>query len=200
VVFICLRPLVEKDLLQLKKWVYEGDLIEYTYAISSKNAYQNGKLQQKYLDKYYQSLFSNTNQQAFAIEVAGMHIGNIGLKSLIHESSCECFVEIAYKSLRGRGIGKTAMVIAIDYAFVQLNMQRLYLEVIANNTQALALYYGLGFFRVGISNWHYDKNLRPWAVWRMQLYKSHWLKLRPSLNLKHRGKINMPALGQALTV
>ena len=51
---------------------------------------------------------------------------------------------------RGRGYGREAVTLMLDFAFRELNLHRVQLTVFAYNTAALALYEKLGFTREGI--------------------------------------------------
>jgi RimJ/RimL family protein N-acetyltransferase len=50
---------------------------------------------------------------------------------------------------RGKGFGKEAMSLAVRYAFHELGLQRLSLDVIADNEPAIELYRALGFREEG---------------------------------------------------
>jgi RimJ/RimL family protein N-acetyltransferase len=51
---------------------------------------------------------------------------------------------------RGRGYGYEAMSLAIDYAFKELNLERLQLNVISYNEAGIRLYEKLGFIKEGV--------------------------------------------------
>lgn len=51
---------------------------------------------------------------------------------------------------RGKGYGHAAMLLALRYAFEELNLHRLQLTVFSYNTTAIRLYERLGFQREGI--------------------------------------------------
>lgn len=51
---------------------------------------------------------------------------------------------------RGKGFGKEALNIAVDFAFNELNLERLQLNVISYNEAAIRLYEKIGFQREGV--------------------------------------------------
>jgi RimJ/RimL family protein N-acetyltransferase len=59
-------------------------------------------------------------------------------------------IRIGEESDRGRGFGRDALRIAVDYCWNHLNLSRLGLTVFANNERAIKLYESLGFDREGL--------------------------------------------------
>lgn len=60
------------------------------------------------------------------------------------------FIGIGEEGYRGKGIGKEAMSLTIDYGFNELNLHKLQLTVLGYNTAAIALYESLGFIKEGV--------------------------------------------------
>lgn len=52
---------------------------------------------------------------------------------------------IILPQFQNKGYGKEATILAVDYAFLQLNLLKVQLEVIANNEKAISLYKKIGF-------------------------------------------------------
>jgi UDP-4-amino-4,6-dideoxy-N-acetyl-beta-L-altrosamine N-acetyltransferase len=63
-------------------------------------------------------------------------------------------VLIAPDSLRQGGIGTELCELALDYAFGHLDLNRVYLDVFADNAPAIALYKKLGFHEEGLLRQH----------------------------------------------
>jgi len=59
-------------------------------------------------------------------------------------------IRIGEESDRGRGFGRDALRIAVDYCWNHLNLSRLGLTVFATNERAIKLYESLGFDREGL--------------------------------------------------
>jgi diamine N-acetyltransferase len=57
---------------------------------------------------------------------------------------------IANESYRRKGYGSMALTILIDYCFKTLQLHQLYCNILANNTESVDLFQGLGFVRAGI--------------------------------------------------
>jgi len=59
-------------------------------------------------------------------------------------------IGIGEPSYRGRGYGADALRLVLRYAFDELNLHRIGLDVIANNTQAIRAYEQVGFRQEGV--------------------------------------------------
>lgn len=89
----------------------------------------------------------------FAIEADGKVIGQCGLygfndfRGVAHR--CELGITIGDREYWGRGYGREALTLLIDYAFTHWNVQRVGLQVTATNERAIRSYQGVGFIHEG---------------------------------------------------
>jgi ribosomal-protein-alanine N-acetyltransferase len=73
-------------------------------------------------------------------------IGHVGLYKIDHRiRSAEFGILIGDRSAWGRGVGRACTRFVLDYGFLELNLNRIYLEVLATNERAINLYRSLGF-------------------------------------------------------
>lgn len=79
----------------------------------------------------------------------------IGITSLINidqkNRNAECIIDIGEKDYWGKGYGKEALKLLLDYAFLEMNLHRVSLRVFSFNEKAISLYSKIGFKREGIS-------------------------------------------------
>ncbi|RNA66977.1 GNAT family N-acetyltransferase [Alteribacter keqinensis] len=79
----------------------------------------------------------------------------IGVTSLINidykNRNAECIIDLGEKRSWGKGCGKEAMGLLMEYAFLEMNLHRLSLKVYSFNTKAINLYNILGFYQEGVS-------------------------------------------------
>lgn len=79
----------------------------------------------------------------------------IGITSLINmdykNRNSECIIDIGEKEFWGKGYGKEALKLLLDYAFLELNLHRVSLRVFSFNVKAIKLYDKIGFKPEGIS-------------------------------------------------
>ena len=78
-------------------------------------------------------------------------IGSCQLHSIhyIHRSA-EMQIRIGEPAYRGNGYGTEAVELLLDFAFKDLNLQRVHLHVFKNNEPALRSYEKFGFVREGV--------------------------------------------------
>lgn len=89
----------------------------------------------------------------FAIEADGKLIGQCGLHGfndlhgVVHR--CDLGISIGDKDYWGRGYGREAITLLVDYAFTYWNVQRVGLQVLATNERAIRSYQAVGFIEEG---------------------------------------------------
>jgi diamine N-acetyltransferase len=109
-------------------------------------------------DKWYQDILEDPSKIVFAIKTMkeDKHIGNTGIYHIdwVHRRG-EFWVLIAEQSHWKQGIGKEVASLMLNYVFQNLNLNKLYLNVSADNKQALSLYKKLNFQQEGILKEHY---------------------------------------------
>lgn len=90
---------------------------------------------------------------AFAIEADGKLIGQCGLYGFDEFRGtghrCELGISIGDKDYWGRGYGREAIALLVDYAFTHWNVQRVGLQTLSSNERALRSYRAVGFVEEG---------------------------------------------------
>lgn len=86
----------------------------------------------------------------FAIEADGKFIGQCALFNFNRLSyTCELGITIGDKEYWGRGYGREAVSLLVEYAFHYQNFRRVHLEVHGRNERAIKAYQGAGFVEEG---------------------------------------------------
>jgi RimJ/RimL family protein N-acetyltransferase len=100
------------------------------------------------LDQFYDSLRGSRSQVIFAIEERkkSRHIGNVKLGP-IHwvNRSATLGILVGEKQYWGKGIGKEATRLLVEYGFYRLNLNRINLGVFAEHEPAIRCYAAIGF-------------------------------------------------------
>ena len=110
-------------------------------------------------------------------EVGGRMIGRIVLADIEDEWKAEIWrIYIADTALRGRGLGKEAMLAMMKYCFEELNLKRLYLDHYTGNPASF-LYQSLGFKYEGVLRDNCRKNGRLYDVHLMSMLASEYTEL-----------------------
>lgn len=110
-------------------------------------------------------------------EAGGRMIGRIVLTDIEDEWKAEIWrIYIADTALRGRGLGKEAMLAMMKYCFEELNLKRLYLDHYTGNPASF-LYQSLGFKYEGVLRDNCRKNGRLYDVHLMSMLASEYAEL-----------------------
>jgi diamine N-acetyltransferase len=99
--------------------------------------------------------------------------------------NAEFGILIGERSRQGRGLAKDALALVANYAFGTLNLNRLYLRVVAFNKRALRLYRSFGFVEEGIQRQHAFLRGRYYDVVLMGLLRREF-EARCSLGRRRR--------------
>jgi diamine N-acetyltransferase len=141
-----LRPLERSDMPLVAAWRNDPSVRAqffnpYLIALSG---------QDKWYDNY---LIRNDSLLYIIYELDNNErIGLVGLDHIDHRNQSAEYgrMLIADTEKRGHGYAHDATLTLINYAFMDLNMNRLYLRLYADNARALKLYERCGFVREGV--------------------------------------------------
>jgi UDP-4-amino-4,6-dideoxy-N-acetyl-beta-L-altrosamine N-acetyltransferase len=102
-------------------------------------------------EDWVRSLAKATNKVAFAVRASGRLIGVVQLVDidLVHRSA-ELTIRLGDEDDRGRGYGTAALKLAIDHAWRDLNLHRVWLRVFEDNLRAIQAYKKAGFKQEGV--------------------------------------------------
>ncbi|TLZ56585.1 MAG: GNAT family N-acetyltransferase [Methanobacteriota archaeon] len=145
-----LRPLASTDLRRCVKWFSDPQIIHFLG--------RNSPVTLSEEERWFRDYERRTDEQIFAIEAEGTHIGNIGLHKIdrVHRKA-EVGIVIGEPTFWSKGYGTEAMRTALRYAFGPLSLNKVSLDVLEYNTRAIRTYERLGF--------------RPEGVHREDIYK-----------------------------
>lgn len=140
---IYLRPLELKDADVSYKWRNDPEIWSYTKFVLKDPITVDVEKQ------WLSNKLRATNEKRFAICVQNTneYIGNIQLLDIEHETA-EFHIFIGEKKYWGKGIGYSASLMLLKYAFYNLNLKHVFLEVHAKNLAAYSIYQKVGFERI----------------------------------------------------
>lgn len=130
---------------------------------------------QKWIEKQYE------NEADFAFAILTLDgeriIGGIGLEN-IRWTHRDCFVGIGLgeREFWGKGYGTDAMRVILRFAFTELNLQRVTLEVYEYNQRGVRSYEKAGFVFEGRQRGLILREGRRWDVIYMGILREDWLK------------------------
>ena len=146
-----LRPLKESDSELLFKWRNEIQYIKNTksFRLPKHEGLEEEWIKRVMVDKSDQAVL-------FMMTVNDVAIGIIQLSNIDWISkNCYFGIAICEDDFKGKGYAKTSMKLLFDYAFKQLNIHKISLEVTAFNTNSIGLYEKFGFIKEGTLKEHY---------------------------------------------
>jgi RimJ/RimL family protein N-acetyltransferase len=98
----------------------------------------------------FEKIANNKDSVEFSIEAEDKYIGHCSLHSFDEVGrNCQLSVEIGDKNYQGRGYGREAVRLLLDYAFVHRNLNRVYLYTHSENERAIRAYQACGFVEEG---------------------------------------------------
>jgi RimJ/RimL family protein N-acetyltransferase len=171
---VTLRPLRLSDRPLVREWMADPAVIGFTVQVPGPDYGPVLPYSDDEADRYLDLLVRDPDRRSYAIEVDGLHVGNVGLKN--HDwraRTAECFIEIGVVSARRRGTGSAAMTQLLNIAFDEVGLRRVRLGVFEFNAAAIGLYRKLGFHDDGRLGFHWVRGQR-WSVNAMALAADDW--------------------------
>lgn len=103
-------------------------------------------------EQFISMISAQSDAKGYMIEhkETGKVVGIISLINIDYKNrSAECIIDIGSKDMWGQGIGSDAMSLILKFAFTELNLHRVYLQVFDFNERAIKLYEKMGFTHDG---------------------------------------------------
>ncbi|MFC4597849.1 GNAT family N-acetyltransferase [Cohnella hongkongensis] len=171
---IMLREYRREDLPWIRQWVNDPDIVVhlsdiflYPHAEQSTESYVESMLEGR----------SDSKGFVIADLATEAYIGQISLDAIDWKNRVgKIGIVIGSQEHMGRGFGTEAMKLLVDFAFREMNLNRLELEVYDFNERAIRSYLSCGFVQEGRLRERQYKKGRYWDVIQMGLLKSDWKK------------------------
>lgn len=142
---IALRPIETEDLDLLVAWRNHPEVAtEFFNVFPLSRAGQSD---------WFESYLQRNDEQLFIIVQAnGKPIGTVGLSNIDFKNQKAEFgrLLIGPPEYRGKGYGKQATLLTLSLGFAELNLNKIYLHVFADNKHAVSLYSSCGFIEEGV--------------------------------------------------
>jgi RimJ/RimL family protein N-acetyltransferase len=100
--------------------------------------------------QFFEEQAKDKESPTFAIEADGLFIGDCGLHNVNRrDGTAEVGIGIGDREYWGRGYGREALTLLVDYGFRMQNLRKLWLEVHGSNSRAIRSYRAVGFVEEG---------------------------------------------------
>lgn len=142
-----LRAIEREDIPRFVRWFNDPEVRQFLT--------MHEPLSRAKEERWFEEQLSRPNELHLAMEVwvggEWVHIGNIGLHNInLKNRSAILGIVIGEKEFWGKGYGREAIRVLLRYAFYELGLHRVELEVFAQNARAIRCYEAVGFKRVGV--------------------------------------------------
>lgn len=102
-------------------------------------------------EKWFNSIKDSKTRLDAVIEYNKQPVGLIGLLGIDEKNKkAEYYICIGETQIKGKGVGKRASILLLDYAFNKLDLNRVYLYTEQENIAAQKLFERLGFTKEGL--------------------------------------------------
>lgn len=167
---IKLTSLDEEDILEFQKWYNDVSFMRHYDIVSAIP---------KNIDDV-KDLVNNARKSdtayIFAVkDLLEEFIGVTGFEGISwNNGTATIYIGIGGEVHRGRGYGKEALKLTIEFGFEELNFHRIQLTVLEYNEPAIKLYEKLGFKREGIYREFIHRDGKRYDMYLYGLLRSEW--------------------------
>ncbi|MEE1244206.1 MAG: GNAT family protein [Acutalibacteraceae bacterium] len=167
-----LRELERDDLKTINKWRNNPYLISF---LGAPFRFINNEVDEKWFDNYMANRAVNV-RCAIVDDSDNIIKGLVSLNSIDYlNQSAELNIMIGDEDNCGKGIGTFAVNVILKHAFENMNLRRIYLTALEDNSRARHLYEKLGFVQEGVlreSNFKNGKfiNMVMYSILREEFY------------------------------
>jgi RimJ/RimL family protein N-acetyltransferase len=143
-----LRPVSESDLVHFQRWLADDELRRWLGSVE-----EQPSVAEEF--DWYVSKRQDPDTILWSIEAAdGALLGNVELRLSPLNRRADVGIGIFDRQRWGEGYGTEAMRLVLDYAFGELELNRVELTADEENTRAIRSYEKCGFVREGLLREH----------------------------------------------
>ena len=136
-----IRKFIETDIENKVKWInnpLNNEFLHYNIPLDVSNT-----------KKWFETTKNNSNRHDMIIEYNNIPVGVIGIIN-IDKKKGEYYITLGENNYKRKGISYEATKLILDYAFYELNLEKVWLCVDENNIAARKLYEKIGFIQEGL--------------------------------------------------
>lgn len=139
-----LRELEEKDAPFMLEWMHDA-------TINCNFQYPFGDMTLEKVKKFIENCNDEGNKHFAIVDEKDEYLGTISLKNISQTNKNAEYAVVTRKKAQGTGVAKAATKEIIRYAFEELDLHKVYLNVLQDNERAIRFYEKCGFVEEGIS-------------------------------------------------
>lgn len=166
-----LTALNEDDAFTISRWYSDIDFLRYFDKIPAIPK------SERQLKEWIVKVQSSDNNYSFAVRLNDDEeiIGYAELSNIQWwNSTATLGIGIGDNSIRGKGCGRESVELLLDFAFKELNLHRIQLNVMCYNEKAINLYEKLGFKREGTYREFIHRDGKRWDMYLYGILNYEW--------------------------
>jgi len=176
-----LTAIKESDFTEIEEWFNNTEFLRYYDMLPAMPK------SRKKLEEMIQGYENSAERCIYAIRAnsTGKIIGVAGFDEIIWSNGvATVFIGVGDSRYLGRGFGKEALKLILDFGFNELNFYRIQLNVISYNKTAINLYESLGFVREGTYREFILRDGKRYDLYLYGLLKAEWKPLIERMETK----------------
>ena len=167
---ITIRHITENDTEKIIEWRNKPSVNQYFI-------YRDTFTRESHLNWYHNRVQTGEVAQ-FMIMANEEAIGSAYLRDIDYKNKkCEFGIFIGEESNCGKGFGKIASKLVINYAFNELKINKIFLRVFSTNSRAIKCYEKIGFKQEGLFREDVIIDGIPYDLIFMAILRKDWLKV-----------------------
>lgn len=174
---IHLRPLCEQDVDNIMSWVNEPAVVGNLAAFAGAPISRDDEL------AWVRRTLASSTERVWSVfaDGDGRYLGQVGIHQ-IHQRSAvgRLGIVIAARAEMGRGHGSAAIARALDIAFSELALHKVWLMVFRENLRSRGIYQRIGFVEEGVLREEYFHDGTWHDMVRMSVLSREWTAARSS--------------------
>lgn len=164
-----LSPISIEDAEKYTEWLNDYDITQFLTLASMQIGLAS--------EKEALSRLSKEHNYAIVDKATDSLIGNCGLMDIDQLNRCaEIGIFIGDKDYLGKGFGREALSLLIDYAFNVLNLTNIMLSVFSFNERAIKSYKAIGFKMIGARRKALIRDGKEHDIYFMDLLSTEYIK------------------------
>ncbi len=177
---VILRPILEEDLPLFQIWVNDPEVTQYLARILPASMQD----EKTWLERISKSAGSDVTLAIVDAENNKL-IGSMGIHHInLSDGTATSGALIGDKDYWGKGYGSEAKMLLLEFAFHQLNLRKIYSEVIAYNKRSLEYSRKCGYIEEARLPSHYYRKGKYWDKVILAVYRKQWEKLWKKSKIK----------------
>ena len=169
---VFLREYREEDFIAIRGWINDPEVTGHLSPLF--DTVQTEAMTRSFFDKVSKNELPG-HYFIIADKMTGAYLGQVDLRTNNDPSrQAGLAIVIPERKHRGKGYGREAMTLLLDFAFARLNLHKVWLHVLTANEPAIKLYEALGFQRDGVLRDEVFRDGRYLDMYVMAILESEW--------------------------